>query len=272
MKVRKTLAMLLLMLALAGCKQQQVKETQQITIDQAFDRLVIISQVGDITIQSGDDTANDVGVTAEKFANGCTKDQAQQYLDQVEVTCAVDNNTCTITVQVPENKPHYVYGGANLTITGVQGMPLDIDLDVGAIECDTMSGGSITNNVGDITVAAATGDIEIETDTGDIKVLDYSGSTFSLRTDVGTAGIHISDNGTLDGSITTGVGDISCEISKNRSAGVELQTGVGNISITGITDYALSGFISLRASFELGAADGNLTMETGTGDIAVNVF
>ncbi len=272
MKVRLTGTMLLLLLALVGCKQQQATDTQQFSISESFGRLVIVSEVGDIKIQSRTDNKTGVDVTAGKFASGCSKNQAQQYLDQIEVTYAVDNNTCTITVQLPENQPQYVYGGANLTITGVLGLPLKIDLNVGSIECATMRGGSISNNVGDITVAAATGDIELKTNTGDIEVSDYSGSTFSLRTDVGRVGMHISDNGTLDGSITTGVGDISCGISKNRSAGVELKTGVGDITITGITDYTLSGFISLQASFELGAADGHLTMGTGTGDIAVNVF
>ena len=273
MKVKTTRTMLLLLLVLAvGCKHPQVTGTQQFSISEPCDRLVVISQVGDIKIQSGDDNQTGIDVTANKFASGATKDQAQQYLDQIEVIYAVDNNTCTITVQRTEHNPHYVNGGADLIITGVQGLPLDINLNVGNIECATMNGGSITNNVGDITVAAATGDIELKSDTGDINVLDYSGSTFSLRTDVGEAGITISDNGTLDGSITTGVGEISCEISKNRSTSATVKTGVGDISIIGITDYTLSGFISLQASFELGAADGNLTMETGTGDIAVKVF
>ncbi len=273
MKVRTTGTMFLCLLVLAaGCKHQQATDTQQLSISEPCDRLVVISQVGDIKIQNGDDNQTGIDVTANKFASGATKDQAQQYLDQIEVTCAVDNNTCTITAQLPETKPHYVNGGADLTITGVQGLPLDIRLNVGSIACNTMNGGSISNNVGDITVTAATGDIELKTDTGSIEVADYRGGNFSLRTDVGTAGIHVSDNGTLDGSIKTGVGDINCEISKNRSAGVELQTGVGDISIMGITDFVKSGFISLQASFELGGAEGNLIMETGTGDIEVKVF
>ena len=262
----------MLMLLMAGCNHQQATDTQQFTISESFDRLVVVSNVGDIKIQSQGDNQTGVHVTAEKFASGASKNQAQQYLDQIEVTYAVDNNTCTITVKLPDIKPQCEYGGANLTIAGVQGLPLDIKLNVGSIACDTMNGGSISNNVGDITVAAATGDIELNTDTGNIEVADYSGDKFTLRTDVGTAGIHISDNGTLDGSIKTGVGDINCEISKSRSAGVELQTGVGDISIMGIADFTISGFISLQASFELGAANGILTMETGTGDIEVKVF
>jgi hypothetical protein len=268
MKLRSTVTLLLLALALAGCRYSRVTDTQQFSISEPFGKLVVISQVGDIKISSG----TGVAVTAETFASGCSENLAQQYLDQIEVSSKVDNNTCTITVKLPDNRPHFVTCGANLTITGIQGLPLDIDLDVGSIECGSMNGGTITNNVGDITVDAVLGDIQIATDTGTISVEDYSGSSFSLSTDAGNAGIHIGDNGTLDGSIKTGVGDISCEISKNRSTSAQLKTGVGGISITGITDFTKSGFVSLEASFDLGAADGRLTMETGTGDIEVSVF
>jgi hypothetical protein len=268
MKTRTTAIMLVLLAALGGCTFQRLTETQQFSISEPFTRLVIISQVGDITISGG----SSVEVTAEKFADACLKSRAQQYLDQIEVTYAVDNNTCTITVRQPTSIVNTVYGGANLTITGIQGLPLDIDLDVGAIRCAGMNGGTITNDVGDITVEAATGDIQLATATGSVSVGDYTGGTFSLRTDVGNAGIHISGSGTLDGSIQTDAGAISCEISKDRSTSAQLKTGVGDISITGITDFTKSGFISMEASFDLGAADGNLTMETGPGGIEVHVF
>ena len=266
MKLRTTVT--LLVLALAGCGYQRVTETQQISISESFSKLVVISQVGDIKITGG----TGVTVTAEKFADSCSKILARQLLSQIQVSYAVDNNICTITVQAPDNKPHYANGGANLTISGIQGLPIDIDLAVGSIECGSMNGGAISNNVGDITIAAASDDIQLATDTGNISVGNYSGKSFSLTTDVGKAGIHISDNGTLNGSIETGVGTISCEISKNLSTGARLKTGVGGISITGITDYTLSGLASHEAFFDLGAADGNLRMETGTGDIEVSVL
>lgn len=268
MKTRTTVTMLLLLAALAGCKSQRLTDTQQFSISEPFTRLVVISQVGDITISGG----TGVEVTAEKFASACSKSRAQQYLDQIEVTYEVDNDTCTITVLQPTSIVNTVYGGANLTITGIQGLPIDIDLDVGAIQCAGMNGGTITNDVGNITVETATGDIQLATATGSVSVGDYTGDNFSLRTDVGNAGIRIGGSGTLDGSIQTDVGTISCEISANRSTSAQLKTGVGNISITGITDFTKSGFMSMEASFALGAADGTLTMETGPGEITVNVF
>jgi hypothetical protein len=270
MKLRGAGVLVLCMLVLSACKYQKVTDTQQFGISESFSKLVIISEVGDVKIQSG--TEAGVAVKAEKFANGRTTAQAQQYLDQIEVSYAVDNNTCTITVTLPEDQPHYVNGGANLTITGVKDLPLDIALNVGTIQCDTMNGGTIANNVGDITVTAATGDIELATDTGDIDVGDYSGGKFSLSADVGKADIKVSGSGALDGSIKTGVGNIGCEISNARSAGAELNTGVGKITITGITDFTIAGFVSRQASFDLGAAEGALTMETGTGNIDVTVF
>jgi len=270
MKLRGAGVLVLCLLALSACKYQKVTDTQQFGVSEPFNKLVIVSEVGDIKIQSG--TEAGVAVKAEKFASGISKAQAQQYLDQIEVSYAVVDTTCTITVTLPDNQPHYVYGGANLTITGVKDLPLDIGLNVGAIQCDIMNGGSINNNVGDITVAAATGDIELSTDTGDIEVGDYSGGKFSLSADVGNADIKVSGSGALDGSIKTGVGDIGCEISNARSAGTELNTGVGDITITCITDYTISGFVSRQASFDLGAAEGTLTMETGTGNIDVSVF
>ncbi len=268
MKIRTTVTMFLFLAALAGCKYQRLTDTQQFSISEPFTRLVINSQVGDITISGG----TGVEVTVDKFASACVKSRAQQYLDQIEVTYEVDNNTCTITVHQPNTIVNTVYGGANLTITGVQGLPLDIDLDVGTIQCASMNGGTITNDVGNITVETATGDIQLATATGTVHVGDYTGDNFSLRTDVGNAGIHISGSGALDGSIKTDVGNINCEISKDRSTSAQLKTDVGDISITGITDFTKSGFISIEASFDLGATDGNLTMKTGPGEITVNVF
>ncbi len=110
-----------------------------------------------------------------------------------------------------------------------------------------------------------------------MSVTNYMGSICNLRTDVGNVDIDIAttDNGTLDGSIKTGVGDIAALIlTKNGallSAGFNLTTGVGTIEVDGIGDFTHSGFISEQASFELGAAGGAFTMETGTGDISVNV-
>jgi hypothetical protein len=135
-----------------------------------------------------------------------------------------------------------------------------------------MNGGTITNDVGEITVETATGDIQLAAGAGAVSVEDYTGGNFSLSTGVGTAGIHISGSGALDGSIKTEAGAINCEISHDRSTSAQLKTGVGDISITGITDFTKSGFISLEASFDLGPADGTLTMDIGTGEIAVNVF
>ncbi len=172
MKLRTTGILFLLMLALAACKQPRVTDMQEFSIAEPFEKLVVVSNVGDIKIRSGADNATEVAVTAEKFADGCTKDQAQEYLDRIEVTYTVENNICTITVEVPENMPHTVYGGANLYISGAHGLPLDfdldIDLDVGSIEIRAMAGGSLTTNVGDITVVGATGDIELVTNTGDV--------------------------------------------------------------------------------------------------------
>ncbi len=272
MKVKNTGAVLLLMLTLAGCTFYRATDTEQISIDEPFDRLVIISQVGNITVQKAPDNATGVELTAEKFAQACTKDQAQQYLEQIAITVEVDNNICTITVSLPKMKPPNISGGADLTITGIEDLPLDIDLNVGSIACDTMNGGTISNNVGDITIQEAAGDIELAIDTGSIGVADYSGSMCSLRTGVGSADITISGSGPIDGSITAGAGEIACAVSENRSAAFKLQTGVGGISITGITGYTLTGFVSLQASFELGAAEGTFTMETGTGSIDIDVF
>jgi DUF4097 and DUF4098 domain-containing protein YvlB len=135
-----------------------------------------------------------------------------------------------------------------------------------------MNGGIIKNDVGDITVDNADGNIDLATSVGSITVREYIGDNFSLSTDTGSAAIQISGSGPLDGSIRTDTGDISCDISQNRSTAARLQTDVGTISLSGITDYTKSGFVSVEAGFSLGAAGGNLTMETGTGDIRVKVF
>lgn len=271
MGLKKTGVLLLLLLVMTGCRRQHITDTQQFAINDSLTKLTITSPVGDITIRSDAGGAAGVTLSAEKFADGCTKTVAQEFLDLIEVAYEIDNGTCAITVTLPADMPRTVYGGANLTISGVRNLPLVIDLRVGSISCDTMHGGSVSNNVGGINVTEATGAISLTTDTGDITVGNYSGNECSLETHAGSTAISISGAGALNGTLATGVGDIRCDISRNRSVSADLETGVGDIDIQGIDDFLLSGFISLQASFDLGAAEGKLGMKTGTGTIAVRV-
>jgi hypothetical protein len=270
MIARTAVVLILFCLALPGCRYQRLSDTELFTISEPFERLVVISEVGDITIKGG----TGVVVAAEKFArSGSTRD-SREYLEQIRVGYTIENNICTITVNLPENLPLSVTGGTNLTIAGIQDMPVDIGVDVGAVICSSINGGTIRNDVGDIAVEEAGGDIDFATGTGSISVKEYSGGNFSLSTGRGGVAMQIGGSGMLDGSIQTSAGDIHCGISKNRSAAVSMQTEVGSISVSGtaFTDYPKSGFFSAEAAFNLGRSEGDVTMQTRTGDIWVDVF
>lgn len=269
--MQRAVLLAMVLLCLGGCRYIEVRQNQELSIPEGCDALIVNSPIGEVTVVGGPDNASAVDISAEKFATAPTRRRAENLLEEIEVVYAVDNGTCTITVEVPDDRPRHGWGGANLTITGVRGKPMTVETGVGDIDCEDMAGGTLTTGAGSITVGTASGVVDIDTGVGAIRVVDFSGSRFTLAAGAGAASINVSGAGPLEGSIDVGTGSIFSEIAEERSCTVEMSTGVGDITLSGITDYTMTGFVSWQASFTLNEGDGDVTMKTGAGTISVRV-
>lgn len=283
---RYTLITVVLCFFIAGCDRYTATDTEQFSISQPFDVLVINSPAGLIDVQKGQEGAT-VEVTAQKEGRSWSTAAAQQIVDRITITSSVDNNTCTITVTLPDPSPD-AFAYVNLTLVNVQNKRVIINAAAGDIHIDEMSGGIIdvaagsvtidnatddivvSDDAGSISVAYAAGDIDITGSAGDVTVGDFRGPAAKIELATGDIDLTINGSGRLDGSLVLAAGNIDINLSIERSCTAELETLLGDISISGIGPYdSSSEDLKNRVSFTLNDGAGTLTAKVEAGSIQV---
>lgn len=154
-----------------------------------------------------------------------------------------------LRVQVPRGKHVELYlAVGSVTVTNVDG-ELMVDAHSGAVTA-TGSRGRLGIDVGsgDVRVSQAEGELSVDTGSGSVEISRFRGR--SLNVDTGSGDVTGSDLVAEELSVDTGSGEIRlAEVTAPR---VSLETGSGSVTADLRQDVA------------------SLSVETGSGDIAIN--
>ncbi len=223
------------------------------TLEQSFDvdgsaNIVITNEVGDTTIRVGNN--DEVYVSATIKATGTN---ANEWLEQIEVSVEEDNDTLYITGQVPSEWLASNSGSINLEITVPANSDIKITTDVGSTSISDIEGKIIVNtSVGDIKIDSLKGELQAYSGVGDVVVNSWTM--------------------TNDASVETGVGDIEVELDRSLSFEIDAETGIGDIdcefNVDGETDTSMGPNDSLSGAVG-DEPVGKLILRTGTGSITI---
>jgi len=224
---------------------------QSFAIEELPTHVIIKNEVGDTTIRIGSD--DEIYVSAALKATGNSLSNAQQWLDQIDVSVEQDGDTLYITGKIPSEWLTGHSASVDLDITIPADAIVDITTEVGSITVSDIEGSvSVDTSVGDIEVKNLTGVIEASTGVGDITISDW----------------RMSDDSTIE----TGVGDIEVELDRSQSLDLDAKTGLGDIAcefdIDDNQNKAHSPSDSLAGTIGDDPA-GELALSTGTGSIVI---
>jgi len=210
--------------------------------------LTVKTEVGTIRLESGD--VSEITIAADITVRSETDEEAEAWLDEVEIVTSQSGSTLTIKAPKPAGFGRNQLS-TDLTITA----PPDL-----VVRC--------TTNVGDIRVAGFTKDVTAKTDVGSIRCTGLR-EAIDLHTNVGDIKAVYAPEAspTLQAKVSTNVGSVDFAGPKEISARLSARVNVGSID----TDRPLtvSGPIKKSIQATLGAAEGKIALHTNVGSIKI---
>jgi len=175
---------------------------------------------------------------------------------------------------------------ADVSTTGTAG-PLAIDVGSGDISVTDAEGNvTLDTGSGDVTVRGARGDL-LYVDTGSGNVTADAASVRELRVDTGSGDVEVANGSASAVMIDTGSGTVQLDLS-NSPEEVEIDTGSGSVTVRVPASFSAevaietsSGDIDLEfplqvsdwerneVSGRIGSGQGRLTIDTGSGSVAL---
>lgn len=206
-----------------------------------------------------------IKVQGIKHAWGATDAEAQQRLEECDVTADVEGGWLIVRERLPQGRVFgrpscvdfvvYVPRETALRLKAVNG---DVECleAVGRLTCRTINGDLTLGRIGAADIGSTNGDIVIEQASGSQLVANVNGD---IRIGLMTAG-----GDTV--SVSNVHGDINCEFSDGSSAALEVSTRVGDISTSRIQVEQRSGH---RLTGRIGDGAGRVTLTTINGDVTI---
>lgn len=163
---------------------------------------------------------------------------------------AVDVGSGDISVIDADGPVRVDTGSGDVTARGVRGALLFVD-----------------TGSGDVTAEAVTvEDLRIDTGSGDVEVGDGTVSEVTIDTGSGSVELDLSDSPDAV-SIETGSGSVTVRVPESYSARVAIETSSGDIDLE--FPLQVSDWERNEVSGTIGSGQGRLTIDTGSGSVAL---
>jgi lia operon protein LiaG len=186
----------------------------------------------------------------------------------VDGTLRLDGASADIRATDTKGRLNIDTGSGDVVVSGAEG-DLEIDTGSGDVRVDRARGAEleIDTGSGDVIGGSLTFDRgDISTGSGGIRMESFTGPALELETGSGDVNVLLTGSpNRLD--VETGSGDVTIRVAADVDASIELSTGSGDfevdfpLTLTRRSDNSLSG--------RMGNGKGRITIETGSGDIAI---
>lgn len=258
---RSFLAPLVLALSpLAGCVLVADVDTETVAIDEteAFDRVVVDVDGGDVVVVGDPAAAGATGTIVASF--GARAPEIRHYVDagvlHVEGDCASLAMVCAIDLElvVPEGVRVEVESGAGeVDVRDVVG---DVVVDTGAGDvriADVAGRVEVDTGAGSVALERCAGEVVVDTGTGDVTGTALGSPV--VQVDAGAGSVDLELRGAVERvAVDLGTGDVRLQVPAGRYV-LDVETGAGDVDVAGVTE-------------DPGAA-AILEASTGAGDVSV---
>ncbi len=160
-------------------------------------------------------------------------------------------------------------GSGDVTVRDHQGN-VSADTGSGDVSFEAVHGETLKADTGsgNVSLLDCEGDLDADTGSGDIRARNVVYGR-KLRADTGSGDVRLDGDFALvrDFLVDTGSGDVVIDVSRNPSLSLKISTGSGDIDVD-LSDTRLR---KTRGDVvaEIGAAEGNGVIDTGSGDVTV---
>lgn len=252
------MALSLTALLLAGCGTPfATRDHLTLSTARPTHKLIVDNSVGRVTVNA-EHSATEVRAEIIKVGKGCSQHEADQAVDEIEVTLAAATDDDGV-VRAEAKHPHG-NGIRNYEVEWKITAPPDVDIDV-------------TNDVGDLRITGFQKNISLTNDVGDAFVISDpadEASSGSVRVTTGVGDIH-ARRACTGFTARTGVGDIIAM----AGGPVDVQTDVGDVSLKLLPTTAEK----VRVSTDVGdvhlylapAQEGSILADCDVGDIRLSI-
>jgi hypothetical protein len=180
----------------------------------------------------------------------------------------IDTHSANVSTRGTRGPLHIDVGSGEITVSGAEG---DVTLDTGSgdVSVRDVQGDAlyVDTGSGDVTAAAvAVRDLTIDTGSGDVDVTGGSARSASIDTGSGSVELNLA-NSPDDVAIDTGSGSVTVRVPESFSARVEIETSSGDIDLE--FPLQVSDWERNHVAGTIGSGDGRLTVETGSGSVAL---
>ena len=272
----RSMLVLLAVAICAGCDLVKETEIETFSTTDDFAVLYVQSAAGMLDILTDSADGQNFAVEVEKYAWGCTSQDALRDLERITVTTERIDNTYRIVVESPYDEITGIevgfHGGADITVVG---LPKEVQIVqvAGAIYAEEVAGGSISAAAGQVQIAACSDDVTIDAAAGDVSIDSFTGEQLDIAAAAGSVDLAVEGSGRLDGAVEMAAGELTLDIAATRSCDLELGVMLGGILIFG-GPYDLDGRlpgIDVQATATIGAGEGLFTAEAAVGTFYVTV-
>ena len=249
-----------------------------------LESLVVNSQNGSITVQ-GAEGAEEIAVHVVKRAGGKDDADAAACMEAIQVEKKVEGHTFHLSWKWAKPREKTWQASVSFEVRAPRQMTVAVESHNGAISVSNMTGETtlLTHNGavringlaadlkaqthnGRIDVADVVGDVDVETHNGaivvaavvsDVRIVTYNGGVEA----------DLSGSEAVNGTITTHNGQVTVALRDKASARLACRTGNGAIH----PDRDMSVTLKQRNRLEgqVGAGDGQLSVETHNGSITL---
>jgi DUF4097 and DUF4098 domain-containing protein YvlB len=180
----------------------------------------------------------------------------------------IDTHSADVTTRATRGPLHIDVGSGEIAVSEAEG---DVTLDTGSgdVSVRDVRGDElyIDTGSGSVTAAAvAVRDLTIDTGSGNVEVTGGSARSASIDTGSGSVELHLS-NSPEEVMVDTGSGSVTVRVPDSFSARVEIETSSGDIDLE--FPLQVSDWERNHVTGTIGSGDGRLTVETGSGSVAL---
>lgn len=227
-----------------------------------INELEVLAGVGTVTVSKG--PGSDVDVRYEKKVRGSSS-YVKEVAENIIIDTKKDGDKIIVEVRSKDDDSKDFWSWLSSKYKNIN-VSVDLDITVpGNIAVFTVS-----NGVGDITINDVKGRMVINSGVGEIKLRNVA-MTGNCVVNNGTGDItidgDISEMSDID--IQTGVGEVNLRFPEDSKFSIDATTGVGDIS-GNLLNGDFSGFVGGTLKQDINGGGASVTVDAGTGDIAVN--
>lgn len=216
----------------------------------------------------------DIIITADisRSCLGYDKDEAEQHIDNVEVTDATAGGVLTLDADMPTNdKREY---SASFDILAAEAIYLNLTSMNGQISLTGMTGGAdVSTTNGNLSLLNTEGEMNLETTNGQVSVQNHTGSvdaeTTNEKVDCDIALLGASKSVDLE----TTNGNVTLSLPADVTASFDASTTNGEVTVTGFVTvtYTLNETTHKVGKIGIGSGIAAINIRTTNGNVVIQV-